>query len=229
MAREGETMETRFIKINQVKGAFEKARKEKEERNTRINILENKKANLEESLIIAGVNENFAEYEKLLGEIKDVDIKIQVLNVANEKKGDVFIDVATVKNAWADYEAYRSRELERAIDQMEKITKELYIAFKRVVELQNEGINTRNECAVISGLKPWVEYKLDHTDLSKLEKLFPMKYAEVVTKNLLAGTNLPAEARLFINKGIIPSDVDSIAKLCALFNSSTPIMTAFLK
>ena len=154
-------METRFKKINQVKGAFEKARKEKEDRTARINILQKKKSNLEESLIIAGVNENFTEYEKLLEDIKDVDIKIQVLNVANEKKGDVFIDVATVKTAWADYEAYRSRELEKAIDQMEKTTKELYIAFKRVVELQNEGINTRNDCAVISGLKPWIENKLD--------------------------------------------------------------------
>ena len=222
-------METRFKKINQVKGAFDKARKEKEDRTARINILQKKKSNLEESLIIAGVNENFTEYEKLLEDIKDVDIKIQVLNVANEKKGDVFIDVATVKTAWADYEAYRSRELEKAIDQMEKTTKELYIAFKRVVELQNEGINTRNDCAVISGLKPWIENKLDRSDLSKLEKLFPMKYAEVVTRNLLAGTNLPAEARLFINKGIIPSDVDSISKLCTLFNSSAPILTAFLK
>ena len=220
-------MSDRMKKINML---IEEANKGKEintKRLARIDELKREIEELKEQSGMATANGNLDAFKDLIHTIQDREIEIEFLTKQLEIKENILLEQGRVRNAWEDYESKRRKLLEKAKDKRASAIDLLYEAMKEIMELQNEGIKTRNTCARLIGI-PTYNGELNTDNRIKLESLFEMEYAKNVTKAKGHPSN-PAEIKMLMALDKIPSDNESNAKTYTLFNNLAPVNLSFLR
>lgn len=216
-------MTDRMKKINMVVEESNKNKELNAKRRARIDELKKEIDTLKEQSGIATANGNLDAFKDLIHNIQDKEIEIEFLTKQLEIEKNTFVEVARVRGAWEDYESKRRVLLKKANDKRASAINSLYEAMKEIMELQNEGLDTRNKCAKLIGM-PTYNGELNRDNLIKLESLFEMEYAKNITKSI-GHTGNPAEIKMLMALDKIPSNADTYR----LFDVLTPINLAFLK
>ena len=220
-------MTDRMKKINILIDESNKKKELNSKRIARIGELNKDINKLKDQSGIATANGNLEAFKELVHQIQDKEIEIDFLNKQLEIEKNTILEQGRVKNAWEDYESKRSAILKKAKDKRASAVELLYEAMKEIMELQNEGIKTRNICADLVGIPPY-KGELNQDNFAKLDELFKMEYAENITRGKGHPGN-PTEIRMLMALDKYPSDNESSAQTYILFNTFAPVNLSFLR
>lgn len=141
--------------FDELKKKYQGAIKAREDRARQINELEETIKELEAKAKEAAIIDNIEDFKTLKQNAEFKSFQLEALKAKQQNETKITLPLEEVQEAWNIYETKRKKELEKVIKAFEEAKDNLYGYFSDIYDLQNEGIKTRNEAAIMAGIQPF--------------------------------------------------------------------------
>lgn len=166
------------ITIESMKKEYDAGVSRHEERAKKIAKLENDIAEFQEKAKACALEDDLTGFKQIKQEIEYLEYQLEALKVKQKNEKTIILPFEKVQAAWQDYETHRAKTVCRLENELEAVRKKLFDTMAEIVDIQNEGLNTRNDCAKMIGMQ-LPSSPQDNSTINLISVKFPMRYFDL--------------------------------------------------